>query len=80
MDGMEQSGQVEVEAVYSCITGTFNPDATVRSPAEAKLRAWEADASPGFLLALVNLLEGCPNEVRHAPNYCLKVCMLDVRG
>lgn len=62
MDGMEQA-DVDVEAVYSCITGTFSPDNSVRNPAEVKLRAWEEDASPGFLLSLVKILEGCPDEV-----------------
>ena len=57
--------QVAVEAVYNCITGTFSPDASVRTPAETRLKAWEEDASPGFLLALVKILEGCPDEVRH---------------
>ena len=63
MDVMDQA-DVDVEAVYSCITGTFNPDSSVRSPAETKLRTWEEDASPGFLLSLVKILEGCPDEVR----------------
>ena len=62
MDVMEQAN-VNVEAVYSCITGTFSPDSSVRSPAEAKIRTWEEDASPGFLLSLVKILEGCPDEV-----------------
>ena len=60
---MEQE-EVDVEAVYSCITGTFSPDSSVRNPAEVKLRTWEEDASPGFLLALVKILEGSPDEVR----------------
>ena len=59
---MEQA-EVDVEAVYNCITGTFSPDNSVRNPAEVKLRTWEEDASPGFLLALVKVLEGCPDEV-----------------
>ena len=62
MDAMEQT-EVSAEAVYSCITGTFSPESNLRGPAEAKLRAWEEDASPGFLLALVKILEGCPDEV-----------------
>ena len=53
-----------MESVYRCITGTFNPDSSVRTPAEARLRGWEEDASPGFLLALVKILEGCPDEVK----------------
>lgn len=64
MDVMEQAEQVSVEAVYACISGTFNPDGSVRTPAEGRLKAWEEDASPGFLLALVKILEGCPDEVR----------------
>lgn len=62
---VEQVEQVAVEAVYNCITGTFSPDASVRTPAEIRLKAWEEDASPGFLLALVKILEGCPDEVGH---------------
>ncbi len=61
---MEQGEQVDVETVYTCITRTSNPESSVRSPAEARLREWEEDASPGFLLALVKILEGCPDEVR----------------
>ena len=53
-----------METVYSCITKTSNPDSSFRTPAEARLRGWEEDASPGFLLALVKILEGCPDEVR----------------
>ena len=60
---MEQA-EVDLEAVYGCITGTFSPESSVRKPAEAKLRTWEEDASPGFLLSLVKILAGCPDEVR----------------
>lgn len=44
--------------VASTIRAALSVNAAERQAAEAALSAWEADAAPGFALALVRIVEG----------------------
>ncbi|BDA43024.1 Importin-11 [Coccomyxa sp. Obi] len=59
---VQQQHPVDVREVFSAVTGAFNLDAHVRNAAETSLKTWEADAVPGFLAALVSILEHSPDE------------------
>ena len=61
---MQQQHPVDVREVFSAVTGAFNMDAHVRNAAETSLKTWEADAVPGFLAALLSILEHSPDEAR----------------
>lgn len=54
------------EQVLQTIQAALNVDQAMRSQAEAMLRAWEADAVPGFLSSLMQIVEkaGVIDEVR----------------
>lgn len=54
---MEDGRRVDVPMLYAAMASAFSLDANVRNAAECSLKGWEADAVPGFLLALLNILE-----------------------
>ena len=61
---VQQQQPVDVRNVFAAITGTFSLDAPVRNAAETSLKEWEADAVPGFLAALLNILQHSNDEAR----------------
>ena len=76
MEAEVQQHPVELGNVFAAITGAFSLDAPVRNASEASLKEWEADAVPGFLAALLNILEHCKDEARSVP----PSCMVHVKG
>lgn len=54
---MEVPEPVSVDQVLLTIQAALSIDTPTRSAAEGTLRAWEADAAPGFLLALMRIVE-----------------------
>lgn len=76
MEAEVQQHPVELGNVFAAITGAFSLDAPVRNTSEASLKEWEADAVPGFLAALLNILEHCKDEARSVP----PSCMVHVKG
>jgi hypothetical protein len=52
-----QEEPVSIELVMRVMQGALSVDGEIRGAAEAALRTWEADASPGFLLALLRIVE-----------------------
>ena len=60
---METDQAVEVQPVYATIVAVWSPEAAVRAPAEGRLKGWEEDAAPGFLSALLTIIEQSPDEV-----------------
>lgn len=55
--------QLAVQQVLGTIRAALSVQNAEREPAEALLRSWEADAAPGFLLALVRIVEEPLDEV-----------------
>jgi hypothetical protein len=48
---------LSIDQVLLTIQGALSVDNATRTSAESSLRAWEADASPGFLLSLLRIVE-----------------------
>lgn len=46
-----------VDHVLATIQGALSVDGSTRGAAETSLRAWEADAAPGFLVSLLRIVE-----------------------
>ncbi|KAG1678184.1 hypothetical protein FOA52_016121 [Chlamydomonas sp. UWO 241] len=62
MDAMQQIGGGEpgpasIDHVLETIQGALSIDNATRSAAEGLLQRWEADASPGFLVSLLRIVE-----------------------
>jgi hypothetical protein len=74
---MEDDQTVDAQAVFTAMAGVFSLDAGVRDAAESSLKAWEADAVPGFLIALLNILEQHHDEA--SPGYDWHFCYLHAK-
>ena len=48
---------VTPEAVFAAVSGATSVNTGVRSRAETSLRQWEADAAPGFLMSLLQIVQ-----------------------
>ena len=48
---------VTPEAVFAAVSGATSVNTGVRSRAEISLRQWEADAAPGFLTSLLQIVQ-----------------------
>lgn len=70
---VQQQKPVDVRDVYAAITGAFSLETPIRNAAEASLKEWEADAAPGFLAALLNILEHSDDEARSVCSFCALV-------
>jgi hypothetical protein len=51
------SDAASVEQVLLTIQAALSNDTATRAAAETLLRAWEADAAPGFLVSLLRIVE-----------------------
>lgn len=60
---MEAEETVTVQAVYDTIVGAWSHEQALRGAAEARLKGWEENAVPGFLTALLTIIEQSPDEV-----------------
>jgi hypothetical protein len=65
-NGAAQEPAVSPDQVLATIQGALSIDNSVRLSAEGLLRAWEADAVPGFLSSLMQIVQqaGTIEEVR----------------
>ncbi len=61
-----------VQQVLATIQGVLSIDASTRNGCEGLLRTWEADAVPGFLMSLMQIVEQTQavEEVRELAGMC----------
>ena len=51
------SPSISIEQVHSTILAALSHDPDLRNPSEALIRSWEADAQPGFLSSLLQIVK-----------------------
>jgi hypothetical protein len=48
---------LQSQTVLSAIVAALSHEQSIRGPAEALIRSWESDASPGFLFSLLEIVK-----------------------